>query len=147
MKRAKAHLVLLSTLLGFLASGCSASRPDSGTVTVALTDDQESIRQHLLVYTPLQSDAEDVLLFVSRRLRHRNHTEPFYDKRNGAFRHLPGGGVPERTGSRSISVFMGEYGRRPSSFFLVSTHVYVDWAFGEDDRLVDIVVNKMEEGP
>ncbi len=113
----------------------------SEKVYVPIESDILAIKSVLLKYTPVGSTNSQVLSFIKEQLLHKE-SKISYDKNNGA---LPPGG--KFVGSRSISVYLGEYGRSWKSFFLVSTKVYAEWGFDNSDNLVGIVIIKEGDGP
>lgn len=119
----------------------------SSKVNVSLEQSPEKIKATLLSHTPIGTNPTSVLRFIHSKLHHEHkHSSPYYDKTLGAT--IPQLRGPEKVvGTRNITLLLGSYGRHAETMFLVSTKVYVQWAFDEKDQLIDIVVLKEGDGP
>lgn len=137
-----AALLLVISLIPFAVGGTESK------MTLPLEVNPEEIRNLLLDHTPLGSDPVNVMEFINSELNHRHkHADPYYDRHLGAVRSTKTKGPQEVIGAASIRLFLGEYGRSIKTLFMVSKKVYVQWAFDEEDKLIDIVVSKEEDGP
>ena len=113
----------------------------SDRLKLPLKQDADSIKSILLEHTPVGTTYTEVFNFIKNVLHHKNR-EVTYDKNNGAL--SPGG---QFVGTRSVSIYLGEYGRSIKNLFLVSTKVYAEWGFNNNDRFLDIVIIKEGDGP
>jgi hypothetical protein len=113
-------------------------------VVVDLHADPAEIRMVLLRYTPIGSEAEDVLKFVAKRLERSGDAPLKID--NGPATG-PGAEGSQRRGVRTIRVYLGEYYQHLGAIFLsapmiMRKQVSAQWAFDEHARLIDIFVDK-----
>ena len=100
------------------------------------------IRATILSRTPLGTSAASVVQFANENLTHLSGPA-HYDRRNGALRYsAPPGKWPIRVGTGSVRVPLGRYRANP----IARTWVWVQWAFNQEDRLIDVLVHKDIEG-
>ena len=123
-----AKIVLLLVTIAPIVIGVSA-------MTNPLRKSEESIRQQLLQEMPMGSDREEVRVIIEN-----NEWEVGFDRDIG-YKDFGGFGV---NGTKSINAIIGQYYEIPIP---LTTFVEVFWGFDEDDKLVDIALRKMTDGP
>jgi hypothetical protein len=132
-------IALLMRTVVALFGGANESK-----IVVDLHAHPAEIRMVLLRYTPIGSQAGDVLKFVAKRL------ERFGDAplkiENGPATGLKAEGSARR-GVRTIRVYLGEYYQHLGAIFLsapmiMRKQVRAQWTLDEHDHLVDILVDK-----
>ncbi len=126
-----------------LVMSCKTASADQSSQTntkvqINLRLPEEKIRAEILGYTPVGSSVDEVLIFVKKRLENKEKVEPFQEKKHGVYdRH-----TKKSVGKSEIQVWIGTYGFNP----LKRTDVFVSWAFDENDKLIDIIVEKEIDG-
>lgn len=129
-----------------LVSGCAHNKD---RVRVNLKEDPETIRCIMLTHTPIGTHSDDVLNFINKKLIRGAYVSAdaiaCYNKQQGVSYKRQG--VRQEIGTQHINIILGGYGRNLSNLFLITTWVYVKWGFDEDDKLLDIVVLKEDDGP
>ncbi len=90
---------------------------------------EKSFRSSILQSTPLNSSSEQVFIYIKKR---------WPDD------HVPGV-YTSSDGTKKVSVMIGSYW---ASFpgLPIGTYVYISWVFDENDRLIDVLVNKETDG-
>ena len=99
-------------------------------ISPKLAEDQ--IRAEILKQTPIGSSADQVLEFARDRLKHIG-PQPTYEPGSARGRQ---GRRTVRVGVRSLSVCLGEYGPWGRCV------TYLSWGFDEQDKLLDVMVEK-----
>jgi hypothetical protein len=103
--------------------------------------DEGDIRSGVLERTPLGSTPDSVLTFARRFMRQGK--EPYYDERSPAIRHFKGPRtVPQAVGKSHITILLGRDGWNP----LMARDVWIMWAFDNDRKLIDVIVEKSADG-
>jgi hypothetical protein len=148
MKNLKNFLLLIG-LAGilFFAFSCKAENTNqpaqnsTDKVRINLHLSEEKIRAEILNYAPVDSSTNEVLNFARNRLKHKKmFPEPFLEKSPALIHQAKS--KPTAVGKSSIEVDLGEYGFNP----FLRTGVYVSWAFDENYKLIDIIVEKETNG-
>lgn len=110
---------------------------------VDLRSHRSEIRALLLEHTPLKSGAREVVDFISRHLQHDENTPVT----------VVDGSSPlvtaelRQRGAKFIRVYLGQYYDHPEVVFLaapvlIQKEVRVIWIFDQQNRLIDIFVDK-----
>ena len=136
--------------IALLVAGMGSARSDTAKqppVIIDLRVHRGEIRTVLLRYTPIGSDVTKVLEFVSKQLqRSGNGTIAVENKpATGAAAEKSG-----RRGVKRIRAYLGQYYDHPEVVFystplLMEKEVSAQWAFDQNDRLLDIFVDKRNE--
>lgn len=113
-------------------------------VVVDLHASRAEIREVLLRYTPIGSKLSDALKFVATRLERAGGTSPKVSNGPASGRAAEGS---RRRGVKTIRVNLGQYYYHPGVLFLsapmiMQREVSAQWAFDQQDRLIDIFVDK-----
>jgi hypothetical protein len=145
----RAVALIAFALLLQLHSFAGASEGDR--VRLSLYSSEDTLREQVLHHTPVGSPATEVLEFVNERLVHDGVIPPPYGQSKGVEVPLPfHQSSPlqryRQVGVHSIKVHLGTY-RTPDTLFLFRASVWIDWAFDESDRLLDVFVAKYGEPP
>jgi len=104
---------------------------------------------------PLGTPAIQVLAVVREDFVDKAWSQPQYETGWGAVRRSLLPYDPNRAGSRNVNeivgarsirdVHVGSYSTIP--LIPMVTHVFVSWAFNDDDKLIDIIVYKETDSP
>lgn len=95
---------------------------------------ESKIREEILKYTPIGCSSTNVLEFARTRLK---HVAAPYEDGPATRRGLRGPDVS--VGVRSVKVCLGEYG------FPGRTGTFISWAFDENNKLIDVIVEKWRD--
>jgi len=101
----------------------------------------------MLAYTPKGSDLAFVKKFISEDLEFDEIVSPQYMQSTGVM--VQDKDDPQITnivGNHSIELLLGTY-RDPKRFWIFETDVYVQWAFDEKNKLIDLFVYKYTQPP
>jgi len=123
-------------VIGCCLTGCT-------TVKIWPRSSEAKIRETVLKHTPLGTSTEQVMTFIQTQLRHKGTVKVGkFGARKRNFR-----GDDQIIGVKSIEGI--EVGSHVTIFWPLPlmTYVYVSWAFDENDRLIDVLVNKEIDGP
>lgn len=111
-------------------------------VIVDLRSHRSEIRAVLLKHTPLKSDTREVVEFISRHLQHNeNASVTVVDGPPPVTAEL------KQRSAKFIRVYLGQYYDHPEVVFLAAPvlmqkEVCAIWIFDQQNRLIDIFVDK-----
>ena len=116
-----------------------AGLANEGRVDIRVRMSNDEIRQEVLLFTPVGSSEKDVVTFIDKRMGYRNNHINF-DRLNPALKNRwDVEHESERAvGEWNIEINSGSYGWNP----LNRMFVYIQWAFGADNKLEDVVVSR-----
>lgn len=143
--RLRAWLFTSAVIILLTSSLVAAASENEKRVVVDRKATEDVIAKQLLKHTPVGTSVTEVMKFVRTELEYSQRTIPKYDPRNGAlFWRIGRGGT--QVGAGSITVSLGAYRKKAWSPFSPATVVSAGWAFDRKGRLIDIIVNKVDDG-
>ena len=134
--------VIILLILAFIGS-CASSENTS----ISLYGSSTEIRAYVLNFTPIGVKLKRVSKFIDEDLSFEKITSPPYMKSTGVrVRDIDDPQIITIAGEHSIKILVGTY-RDPKRLFLLKTDVYLQWAFNEEDELIDVFVHKYTQPP
>lgn len=130
------------TAVIFLLGQTLCSQGAEPEVIVDLRSHRSEIRAVLLKHTPLKSGTREVIEFISRHLQHnQNASVTVADGSPPVTAEL------KQRGTKFIRVYLGQYYDHPEVVFLAAPvlmqkEVRAIWIFDQQNRLIDIFVDK-----
>ena len=119
-------------LLLLPSCGTTGNSNDKAKVEISPRLSEDKIRDEIFKYTPIGSTLVNVKEFARTRLKYVGPAP--YEDGPATRRHWPG--PDEEIGVRSVGVCLGDYG------FPGRIDTYIHWAFDQNDKLIDVVVEK-----
>jgi hypothetical protein len=116
-------------------------------MSVSLYSNEEEITATILAHTPKGSKLAFVSKFISEDLEYNRIVSPPYKQSTGVrIQDKDDPQIINIIGEHSIDLLLGTY-RDPDRLFLLSTDVYVQWAFDENEEVIDVFVYKYTQPP
>lgn len=117
---------------------------------------ESSIQKRLLKETPLGTSATQVIAVVKDKFSGRAWKVPQHNSKWGASKEFLHPKNSDYVGSRNVQIIVGA--RSISDvhlgsywtvvpLFPMKTHVFASWAFNDDDKLIEIIVEKEVDAP
>jgi len=136
------RLVWCTVVIFLLGQSLSSQGAEPEVVIVDLRSHRAEVRAVLLKHTPLESGTREVVEFISRHLQHNENTP--VTVMDGP---PPVTSELKQPGAKFIRVYLGQYYDHPEVVFLAAPvlmqkEVCVIWIFDQQNRLIDIYVEK-----
>lgn len=136
------RLAWCTVVIFLLGQSLCSHGAEPEVVIVDLRSHRAEIRAVLLKHTPLKSGTREVMEFISRHLQyHENGPVTVMDGPPPVTSEL------KQTGAKFIRIYLGQYYDHPEVVFLavpvlMQKEVCVIWIFDQQNRLIDIFVDK-----